>query len=186
MSKVLLPIADGSEEMEVVIVADVLRRADIEVTLASISENRKITASRGVEITADCYIAHCENKPWDMVVIPGGMPGTQYMAECVVLKRIIADQIKADGWLAAICAAPAFVLAANGYIKGTSATCFPACRSTLEEHDVHAINEPVVIFNKLITSQGPGTAMAFAVALIKVLKGDLKACEIAKEMVFNG
>ena len=185
MTKVLLPVADGSEEMEIVIVADVLRRAGVEVTLASISDNRTITASRGIEITADCYIADCENKPWDMVVIPGGMPGTQHMAQCTVLKRIISDQIKAGGWLAAICAAPALVLAANGFIKGASATCFPACRLILEEHAVHAINEPVVVFNKLITSQGPGTAMAFALALVRELKGDLKACEIAKEMVFG-
>ena len=80
MTKVLVAIADGTEEMEAVIVIDVLRRAGVEVSVASVMTDRKITASRGVEITADCHIEYCQDKPWDMVVVPGGLPGAEIMA----------------------------------------------------------------------------------------------------------
>ena len=183
-TKVLVAVADGSEEMEVVIVVDVLRRAGIEVTLASVMNDRKITASRGVELTADAHIAYCENKAWDMVVLPGGILGAEHLANSKVLTRIIHDQQKAGAWLAAICAAPFVVLATKGLIKGASATCFPALHARMAECNVHVINEPVVHYQKLITSQGAGTAMAFALALVRALKGDVIACEVARAMVF--
>ncbi len=184
MAKVLVAVADGSEEMEVVIVVDVLRRAGIDVTLASVMEKRNIVASRGVELTADCHIDYCENKAWDMVVLPGGMPGSEHLANSAALTRIIHEQQKVDAWLAAICAAPCVVLAAKGLIKGASATCFPALQVRMAECDVRVLNEPVVCYRKLITSQGAGTAMAFALALVRALKGDVAACEVARAMVF--
>jgi 4-methyl-5(b-hydroxyethyl)-thiazole monophosphate biosynthesis len=184
MAKVLVAVADGSEEMEVVIVVDVLRRAGLEVTLASVMEERKILASRGVALTADTHIAYCENKVWDMVVLPGGLPGAEHLAGSEVLLRIIRDQQKAESWLAAICAAPLLVLAAKGLIKGASATCFPALQARMAACDVRVINEPVVHYKKLITSQGAGTAIAFALALVRALKGDVAACDVAQAMVF--
>ena len=185
MLKVLVPIADGSEEMEAVIIVDILRRADITVSIASVMTNRKVIASRGVEIEADCHIEYCQNKDWDMVVIPGGMPGAQHMAESLPLRDIIADQISSQRWLAAICAAPAVVLAANGFISGASATCYPAFRDVLEQHNVRAMNEPVSIYKKLVTGQGPGAAMDFALTLVALLVGDVKADGIARDMCFS-
>ncbi|HEY7774867.1 MAG TPA: DJ-1 family glyoxalase III [Marinagarivorans sp.] len=185
MTKVLVAIADGSEEMEATIIIDVLRRADIDVSVASVMPERKITASRGVQITADCHIEYCQNRPWDMVVLPGGMPGAEHLAASKALRDIIADQLASRRWLAAICAAPAVVLAAQGLIKNFSATCYPAFRALLEEHGVHAVEEPVAIYKELITSQGPGTAMAFALKLVELLKGEVQASAIAQAMCFQ-
>lgn len=185
MLKVLVPIADGSEEMEAVIIVDILRRAEINVSVASVMTHRKVIASRGVEIEADCHIEYCQNKVWDMVVIPGGMPGAQHLADSLPLRDIIADQIASQRWLAAICAAPAVVLAANGFISGVSATGHPAFRGVLEQYNVHAMNEPVSICNKLVTGQGPGTAMDFALTLVSLLLGEVQADEIARDMCFS-
>lgn len=185
MLKALVPIADGSEEMEAVIIIDVLRRAGIDVCVASVMADRKVAASRGVELVADCHIEYCQNKPWDMVVIPGGMPGAEHMAKSRALLDIISDQISAQRWLAAICAAPAVVLAANGFITGASATCYPAFRHILDQHNVHAMIEPVSIHNKLITGQGPGTAMQFALTLVSLLVGEVQADKVANEMCFQ-
>ena len=186
MAKVLIPIANGTEEIEAVTIIDVLRRADIEVTVASAEERLKVIASRGVEITADCHLPHCQNKPWDMVVIPGGVVGSERLAANPILLDILNDQVKAERWLAAICAAPALVLAEQGLIKGASATCYPAFRARMEAQHVHVMGQDVVEYRNLVTSRGPGTAMAFAMTLVKVLKGGLKANEVADAMIFNG
>lgn len=185
MTKVLVPIADGSEEMEATIIIDVLRRADIDVSVASVMSDRKITASRGVEITADCHIEYCQNRLWDMVVLPGGMPGAEHLAASVALRDIITDQMKSKRWVAAICAAPAVVLAAQGFIRGFSATCYPTFRTVLEDHGVFAVNEPVAVYKNLISSKGPGTAMAFALKIVEQLKGEVLANEISRAMCFQ-
>lgn len=185
MPKVLVAIAEGTEELEAVTVINILRRADIDVSVASIADDRKVTASRGVQLTADCHIEYCQDTPWDMVVIPGGEIGAKHMAANVALLDILRDQIKAERWVAAICAAPALVLAANELIKGATATCYPAFREILATHQVHHMNEAVVEHRKLITSQGPGTAMAFALSLVSALEGEVRANSIASDLLFE-
>lgn len=184
MAKVLVALANGSEDIEVVTVIDILRRADIDVIVATVMPELKVTTSHGVQITADCHIQYCQNKPWQMVVLPGGLPGAQCLAGSDALKDIISDQIRHEHWVAAIGAAPALVLAARGFVAGTTATCYPTFRSLLEEHHWHHVNEPVVTYNNIITSQGPATAIAFALQLVTVLKGDVKAKALAAALCY--
>jgi 4-methyl-5(b-hydroxyethyl)-thiazole monophosphate biosynthesis len=184
MAKVLIPIADGTEEMEAVIVIDVLRRAKIDVCVASVMPNRKeISASRGVRILADTLLSECLDHTWDMIVLPGGMPGASHLHDSTPLLQLLQDQVAGGRWLAAICAAPAVVLGRHGLIPQSTATCYPAYQKELAEQ-IGAVNqERVVVDGKLITSQGPGTATEFALQLVEALSGKQASAEVAKEMV---
>ena len=170
-SNVLIAIADGSEEIETVTVADVLRRGGLEVTLASVMPERMIMASRGVWLVADCLIGDCQGKSWEAVVLPGGMPGASNLAGSVVLKSILQRQARQENLVAAICAAPAVVLGESGLLNGHRATCYPTFRDELSSRDVIVEDSPVVIDGAFITSQGPATAMAFALAILETLAG---------------
>lgn len=184
MAKVLVPIADGTEEMEAVIVIDVLRRAQVEVCVASVMpKRREITASRGVHITADKVLEDCTDETWDMIVLPGGMPGAAYMHDSVPLIQLLRRQLNAGRQLAAICAAPAVVLGRHGLIRSATATCYPAFQQELSSQIAAVSQERVVVDGKLITSQGPGTAMEFALQLVDVLCGSEISIEVAKAMV---
>lgn len=184
MANVLIPIADGTEEMEAVILIDVLRRAQLNVCVASVMPERKeITASRGVRIVADATIAECEGKTWDLIALPGGMPGAAHLHDSAPLLQLIKDQLAASRWMAAICAAPAVVLGRRDLISDVTATCYPAFQNELSEQVKTVSQQRVVVHNKLITSQGPGTAMEFALELVALLCGKERKDEVAKAMV---
>lgn len=184
MARVLIPIADGSEDMETVIIADVLRRAQLEVCLASVVPGRRlITASRGVKIEADALLDECIDKDWDLIALPGGMPGAVHLHDSADLTRLLRRQIDRDLWLAAICAAPAVVLGRQGLIPRATATGFPGTQAELATQVARVVQDPVVVHGKLITSQGPGTAMAFALTLVAHLCGAAKARDLARAMV---
>ncbi|MCX4028860.1 DJ-1/PfpI family protein [Endozoicomonas sp. SM1973] len=188
MKKVLVAIADGSEELEAVCIIDVLRRADVDVVVASCmpTESLLITASRGVKIQADCHIKTCVDQAYDLVVLPGGMPGAKYLYESQPLTGILEKQRNNKQWHAAICASPAVVLAQHGWLKGVKATCYPSFQDKLIGAQVDRAAAVVVDQdNKLITSQGPGTALAFALALVEVLLGKEKAQSVAQPMVIH-
>ncbi|MDE1465181.1 DJ-1 family glyoxalase III [Spartinivicinus poritis] len=186
MTKVLIAIADGTEELEAVCIIDVLRRAGIEVTVASCmpTDSLLITASRGVKIQADCHIKACMNQSYKLIVLPGGIPGAKHLYECQPLTDILEKQINNKQWHAAICASPAVVLAQHGWLKGVKATCYPSFQDKLTGAQVDKTAAVVIDQdNKLITSQGPGTALAFALALVEVLLGKEKAQSVAQPMV---
>lgn len=185
MNNVLVPVADGSEEMEAVITIDVLRRAGADVCVASVMDNRKIvTASRGVRIEADCLISECTAKTWDLIALPGGMPGAEHLQHCATLITLARTQLESKRPLAAICAAPAVALGRNGLIAEFTATCHPNFTKELAQYTGHVVTgEPVVADRHLITSQGPGTAMQFALTLVATLFDDNKAKEVADAMV---
>eukprot|EP00904_Undaria_pinnatifida_P001164 jgi/Undpi1/11048/HiC_scaffold_30.g13346.m2 len=126
MKHVLVPIADGSEEIESVTIIDTLVRAGAAVTVASVADGVEVTCSRGVVIKADCRLAECEQRDWDAVVCPGGMPGATHLKENAALEAILRKQHSDGRIVAAICAAPAVVLAAHGLLEGRKATCYPA------------------------------------------------------------
>lgn len=184
MTKVLVPIADGVEEMEAVIVIDVLRRADVDVCVASVMPNRQeITASRGVRIVADALLSDCTAQTWDMIVLPGGMPGASHLHDSAPLLQLLQDQVAGERWLAAICAAPAVVLGRHQLLAHATATCYPAYQQELSEQTKAVSQERVVVDGKFITSQGPGTAVEFALELMNRLCGEQKRAEVAKAMV---
>jgi 4-methyl-5(b-hydroxyethyl)-thiazole monophosphate biosynthesis len=184
MTKVLVPIADDTEEMEAVTVINVLRRAQIEVCVASVMPQRKeIIASRGVRIVADALLSDCTAQTWDMIVLPGGMPGASHLHDSASLLQLLQDQIAGGRWVAAICAAPAVILGRHDLIPHATATCYPAFQQELSEQTKNLSQERVVVDGKLITSKGPGTALEFSLQLVEALCGKHKAEEVAGEMV---
>lgn len=179
-TKVLVPIANGTEDIEAVTIIDVLRRACIEVTVASVEEIT-ITASRGVKITADVCLADCADRDYDMIVLPGGMPGAENLRDCESLTQMLKAQAKADKYYAAICASPAIILQHHGLLSGKVATCYP----TMSKDVTGFVDNEVVVDGKCITSQGPATAMPFALKLIEVLLGTEKATSVANGLLIN-
>ncbi len=177
----LIPIADGTEEIEAATLIDVLRRADIDVTVASCSNDLHITASRGVKLVADKTIADCKETPFDAIVLPGGMPGAEHLRDCVTLIDLLRTQQAAGRLYAAICAAPAVVFVPHGLLAGKKATCYPSMQDQLPE----PADGRVVVDGNCITSQGPATAMEFAVELIRRLSGDDKANKIAAALLMK-
>ena len=178
-SSVLVPIADGTEEMEAVILVDVLRRASIRVVVAGLN-SLTITASRGVRLTADALWADARHQAFDAVALPGGAQGAASMLADRSMLELVREYHAAGKLVAAICAAP-LVLQAAGILEGRRVTCHPAVRAQLRSGEYRP--EPVVADGNLLTSQGPGTAMVFALAIVARLAGTAQAEAVASGMV---
>jgi protein deglycase len=178
---VLVPIADGTEELEAVAIIDVLRRAGAAVTVASVTGSRQVTASRRVVIVADTLIESCTQEDYDLVVLPGGMPGAAHLRDSADLIRILKRQREKEGLYGAICASPAVVLEHHGLLEGHQATCHPDFVEKLSTAD--RVDSRVVIDGNCMTSRGPGTAVEFALALVERLCGKDKREAVAGPMV---
>ncbi|RYG63899.1 DJ-1 family protein [archaeon] len=178
---VLVPIATGSEEVEAVTIIDTLVRGGAKVTVAGVGSELTVTCSRGVKIVADCLISDCANKSWDMIVCPGGMPGAQHLSESHTLIEILQKHAHDNKFIAAICAAPAVVLAAHGFLTNKTATCYPVSKFTAKIE--RYVSQRVVQDGQVITSEGPGTALEFSLKLVQVLYGHEKAEQIKNEML---
>lgn len=182
MTQVLVPVADGSEEMETVIIVDTLRRAGLDVTLAAL-ERRRIRASRGVTLEADTVLAEVDPDAFNVLLLPGGRPGTDHFcahAGLLAIVRAFADSGRLYG---AICAAP-LALQAAGVLAGKRVTCHPA--TAAEIMVTEPVAERVVVDGQLVTSQGPGTTFEFALTIIELVAGVDKARAVAAPMVLPG
>lgn len=177
----LIPIADGSEDIETVTLIDVLRRAEIDVTVASVTGKTGIIAARGTRIEADALIEAVTDTEFDLIVLPGGMPGAEALGASAPLIRMLQRQNREEKWYGAICAAPAVVLAPHGLLAGKSATAHPAFIDALP--DQRRVEERVVQDGHCLTSRGPGTALEFALCLVEVLCGRHTREEVAAPMV---
>lgn len=180
LKRVLVPIADGIEELEAVSIIDVLRRAGAEVTVASV-DRQQITASRGVKLVADCRLADVGDETFDLIALPGGMPGAEHLRDSAELIQMLKRQKEADRLYAAICASPQVVFQAHGLLQGKRATCHPGRVDRLENKEAAASR--VVVDGNCITSQGPGTAVEFALQLVELLFDRQKRDEVAGPMV---
>lgn len=178
--KVLVPIADGSEELEAVTIIDVLRRAEIEVTVASVKE-MQVTCSRKTKIVADALLADCLDASFDMIVLPGGIPGAENLRDSQALKELLIRQKSFGKYYAAICASPALVFQTHGLLQEKKATCYPAFVEQLE--DASAFGARVVVDGNCVTSQGPGTALDFSLKLVALLAGQETADAVASAML---
>lgn len=179
MPTALVPIAEGCEEMEAVIIIDTLRRAGWTVIAAGLAEG-PVTCSRGVRIVPDARWSDVDVSACDLIVLPGGGPGTAVLCrDPRVLEaiRVFDAQRKT---IAAICAAP-LVLQEAGILDGRTATCHPSVADALTT--ARHVDRAVVTDGNLVTSQGPGTAFAFALALIARVDGDDSADAIRRAMV---
>ncbi|GGY46738.1 thiazole biosynthesis protein ThiJ [Bacterioplanes sanyensis] len=183
MAKVVVFIADGSEEIETLTCIDVLRRAGIDTTVAAASSQTQITAAHGVRVQADCVAADCQQQQWDAVVLPGGMPGAENLNKHPAVKDIVMRQHEREGWIAAICASPAVVLADYQLLNGRRATCYPGFEEKLLESATMCVTEPIIVDGHFITSRGPATAMVFALRVVAAVAGDEKAHGIAKDLL---
>ena len=174
MKTALIIFAEGSEELEAVTVVNILRRAGVTVTLAGLNAGA-LRGSRKVLLTPDTTLNEALAHSYDMVVLPGGQPGTNHLkADARVLQLV--QQMSAQGkYVAAICAAPS-VLAAAGLLDGKRATCYPGALNAFPQ--VQLQDAAVVEDGKLITSRGPGTAMDFALVLAERLAGHAKRLEV--------
>ena len=181
--KALVPIADGIEELEAVSIIDVLRRAEVDVTIASVNA-LQIKASRQVNLTADKLIADCANDQFDLIALPGGLPGAEHLRDCDTLTAMLKKQNAQGKLYAAICASPAVVLLHHGLLDSKTATCYPALFEKLPANI--ATNKRVVVADNCITSQGPGTAIEFALKLVELLCNKATADNIANAMVTPG
>ncbi len=180
--KILVPIAEGTEEIEAVCIIDVLRRAGAEVTVASVDQ-LQVTASRGVKLVADKQISQCVNEDYDLVALPGGIPGAERLRDSEALTGILKRQYETGRLYGAICASPAVVLEHHGLLASRHATCHPAFVELIERTD--EIESRVVVDGPCITSRGAGTAIEFALELVEQLYGQGKAEEVALAMVVN-
>lgn len=177
--RVLVPVANGVEDIETVTIIDVLRRAQAEVTVASIEHDLTVTMAKGCKLTADTAMSELKKETFDLVAVPGGSQGAAALAKNKILIEKLKDNRANRRWYAAICAAPAMVLAAHDLLEGKRATCFPAFKDQLPRW----IDAPVVVDGHCITSQGPGTALAFALKLVELIQGEDKARKIAESMI---
>ena len=182
MTRVALLFATGTEECEALNVADILRRAGMDLSIVSISGDKKVTGSHDITIIADELIEDHDFSKDDVLVIPGGMPGTKNLDACAPLKAKIEEFNNAGKMLAAICAAPT-VYGKMGLLKGKKACCYPGCDVDLIGADV--TTEVVTKDGNFITSRGMGTAIPFALAILEHFNGKEAADQMAKAIVYK-
>ena len=182
MPKVYAFIADGTEETELLCVVDILRRAGIDALTVSVG-GATVTSSHGVKITADMAIADCAFDDADLLFVPGGMPGTQTLASDKTLIRAIADALESGKRVAAICAAPALVLAANGFLDGKKATCFPTFADRMSVCE-YLPTARVVTDGNVTTARGMGCSVDLGLELVGLLTDEQTAERIKNSIQY--
>ena len=180
MSHVLVPLAQGCEELEAITIIDLLVRAGITVTTCGL-DDQPVKASRGTTIIPDTSIEKIVNKSFDLIVLPGGLPGADHLRDNALLQALIKKQAQENKLLGAICAAPK-ALAKAGVLDGRTATSFPGVLRALKNNTITISDSAVEIDGNIITSRGPGTAMDFTLVLIELLAGKTKRDEVNQQL----
>lgn len=182
MSRAVVLLAPGFEEIEAVTVIDVLRRAGVETSSLG-TAGQQVKGAHGIVVRADGLLGEHAAETWDLIVLPGGMPGAVNLRDDAAVLELLARQERRGGALAAICAAP-IVLARAGLLEGRAATCYPGFEDQLGGADVR--DERVVVDGPMTTSRGPGTAIEFALSLVEQLVGQDQAESLAASMLAVG
>ena len=182
MKRVAVFFADGFEEIEAVSIIDVLRRASLEVTTVSVTGNLQVTGSHNITVTADKVFESMDFSSFDMLVLPGGMPGAKNLNNHVALKKLILQFNESGKNLGAICAAP-LVFGQLGILKNKKATCFPGFEQYLEGANITGTSKEVA--GNIVTGKGAGVAIEFALQLVEILKDKKTAEELAIRMIAN-
>ncbi len=181
MSRALVPLAQGCEELEAITITDLLVRAGIEVTTVGL-DDQPVTASRGARIIPDTNIETILNETYDLIVLPGGLPGANHLRDDERVQALLKKHAHSDKFTAAICAAPQ-ALAAAGILNNKKATGYPGVLEAVDNDTIEITSSAVEVDGKVITSRGPGTAIDFALTLIELLEGVEKREEINKQLV---
>lgn len=179
MATVLVPLAQGCEELEAVTIIDILRRGGVTVVSAGL-DTQAVRASRGTVLLPDTTLNAALKQTFDMIVLPGGQPGSNNLKADPRIMSLLASMSQQGKYVAAICAAPS-VLASAGLLEGKSATSFPGALDAFSNINKHT--GAVVEDGMIITSRGPGTAMDFALTLLERLVGKAKRQEIEAGLV---
>ena len=180
MKKIAVHLAEGFEEIEAISIIDVLRRADLSVTIVSISEKLEVVGSHGIKIIADKLFKEVDYELIDMIILPGGMPGAANLNEHLGLREQILNFNESKKMLAAICAAP-LVFGNLGILKNKKATCFPGYENQL--HGAIATGENIEVSENIITGKGAGVAIDFALKIVEILKNKKFADDLGKKMI---
>lgn len=182
MSRVAVFFAEGFEEIEALTVVDICRRGGLTADMVSVTGNMEVTSSHGVTVKADKTFEQADFNDYDMLVLPGGMPGTKNLEAHEGLMRQIDTFYEKGKYIAAICAAPS-IFGHRGILKGRNACSYPSFESHLEGASVTA--GPVEISDHVITSRGMGTAIEFGLTILSIFCGQEKAEELAKGIVYR-
>jgi len=178
MKTAVVVLADGFEEIEAVTPIDLLRRAGVRVVTAGLS-GLTVVGARGMAMVCNTTLDRVTPE-WDALILPGGMPGAKNLAASSLVKRCLDDTLERGAWVAAICAAPAFVLGAQGYLKNCQYTCYPGNEDIVLGGIYRT--EAVVVDGLFVTSRGVGTASAFALKLLELLAPE-KALDVARAVL---
>ena len=182
MAKTAIFLADGFEEIEALTVVDLLRRAGIEITTVSIAEDKQVRGSHDIRVEADALMKDIDFESLDMIILPGGMPGTNNLDSCEPLKAQIQKFADAGKKLAAICAAPR-IYGKMGILKGKKASCYPGNEEHLLGADPQTLE--VTKDGNFITSRGMGTAIPFGLAIIEEFQGKDAADDMAAKIIYK-
>ena len=180
MSHVLVPLAQGCEELEAITITDLLKRAGIEVTTCGL-DDQPVKASRGITIIPDTSIDKVQNMSFDLIVLPGGLPGSDHLRDNEQVQSLIKKQVLENKYMAAICAAPK-ALAEAGVLEGKTATGFPGVLAALANNNITISENAVEIDGNIVTSRSAGTAMDFALTLVELLEGKEKRDEVNRKL----
>ena len=180
--KVCVFLAEGFEEIEALTVVDILRRAKIDTSLVAVTGEKTVTSSHKISVLADEIFENVDFAQVDMIVLPGGMPGTVNLEAHEGLMKQVDNFYAEEKWLAAICAAPS-IFGHKGMLKGKEACSYPDFESHLE--GARVVAKPVCVAGKMITSRGMGTAIPFALEICKQLLGEEIAADIASAIIYS-
>lgn len=181
MSRVYVFLADGFEEIEGLTVVDLLRRAQIETKMVSVMDRKTVRGSHGIEIGADGLFEDYDYEDAEILVLPGGMPGTKNLGEHEKLCGLLKEHYHQGKTLAAICAAPS-VFGKLGFLQGRKATCYPGVEEELKGAQV--CPEKVVTDGTVVTAKGMGAAIEFGLKLIELIKGEEISKKISEGIIY--
>ncbi len=174
--------AEGYEEIEALTVVDLTRRAGIETWMVSVTEEKKVTGSHGIEVSMDKILEEVDFNEVEMIVLPGGMPGTLNLEACEPLMEKVKEFDKAGKYISAICAAPT-VFGHLGLLEGKKACCYPGMEEGLAGADVSY--EATAVADHILTSRGMGTAIDFGLQIIARFQGEKAAADMAEKIVYK-
>ena len=180
MNNLYIHLAEGFEEIEAVTIIDVLRRAGLNVISVSVTGNRMVKGSHNIEMKADLLFDEVDFTSGEMIILPGGMPGSKNLNEHTGLKQQIIEYQKSGKYLAAICTAP-IVFGNLGILNGKRAVCYPGYEAHLTGADVQS--NSYIVDNNIITGRGVGAALNFSLEIVRILVGEERALQLRKAML---
>ena len=179
MPKMLVPLAEGFEEIEAITIIDVCRRGGIDVTVAGVNE-MAIKGGQGIEVAADCLLDSLDIDNFDMITLPGGLAGTMVLSESENVQSILKQMKEQDKYIGAICAAPLALHTAD--VLNNDFTCYPSIENQIRIDGYH-YDQSTIIDGKVITSQGVGTAIDFALKIVRQLQGESSFEQLKKSIL---